>query len=600
MRRSTAVRRWRRTVGAHRTLVLAAGPAIGAVLGIVINVLTGGWRWWLFALLVVLVAAASLQAVLADGGSSSPTPVVPAGVLSTGLRRFGGPLLGRGTAKHELIRAVAGYGGKRVHLVHGLAGIGTSALVSDAGAELAGADLVVRWVDGTQPATFVGGLREVGAECGTAPLEPGDTNELWRRLERRSAERGWLLIIDGLDDLAMLGDPAALTQLAGWVRVPPPNCAVVITTIDGYRGEWPAKDVRFHKLDGLAPAAGGQLLLRLAPGGGTATDAEALSARLGGHPLALKLAGRYVAAASEDDGRPLTFRAFGAALGDRRRRIPFMARSGSALTAVWERSLKLIEKQQPSAGRFLGVLAAISTEPVPTALLVPRTLRASGPFDEAFQPRAMLRRLADLGMVDLAGRGDEQTVQIHPLVRAMVNARSEVRRHARPIRTVVAALKAIDPEALPAGARDAARRAILIDVPQQRQLKDGWRDRVPATFQASPSSGRRGPTAPEPEPSAPGPQAPEPPEAGPSSPAAPVPSSPVPAPATRVPEPVARIPEPVAAPLPEMTVKRAPTPSYPEVFRAMPPADPMPPPPPPPPVAPPPSDPFDVPFPGPF
>ncbi len=81
----------KQAIGRHRVLVLAAGPFVGALVGVVTNVLTGEWNWWLVAALVGLVAAASLQVVLVD--ANQPIPVagsVPAGLLSTALRRFNG------------------------------------------------------------------------------------------------------------------------------------------------------------------------------------------------------------------------------------------------------------------------------------------------------------------------------------------------------------------------------------------------------------------------------------------------------------------------------------------------------------------------------
>jgi hypothetical protein len=58
-------------VGRRReALLLAAGPALGAAVGAVTNLVTSTWNWWLFGALLVLISLASAGAALVPGSGS--------------------------------------------------------------------------------------------------------------------------------------------------------------------------------------------------------------------------------------------------------------------------------------------------------------------------------------------------------------------------------------------------------------------------------------------------------------------------------------------------------------------------------------------------
>ncbi|WP_433293275.1 hypothetical protein ACQP2F_30220 [Actinoplanes sp. CA-030573] len=491
-----AVRPW--TVR-YRTLILAAGPVAGALLGVVTNLITGTWNWWLFAAMLVLMVVLTLQAVLIEAGEPG-SRLLPPDMLSTALRRFEGSLFGRGRPFHELVHALHHDDGKRIHVVHGLAGTGTTALASRFGIRAENDGAEVFWVDGSTATTLQGGFQAVHARVarlagdlpvGTGPL---DIDGLWDRLGWLSVRTPWLLIIDGLDDVQLLGSGADLRSLHGRLRIPPPGCAVVITTTDGRTVHFSRAAVRFRRLGGLAAAPGGRMLVDHAPHAGPRHEAERLSARLGGNAMALFLAGRYLAVAAQDHLEPSTFAGYHAAIGSPTWWNRLTAKSGHLwpVVAAWERSLGRIEAGHPGAGLLLGVIACVSTEPIPRIMIEEQVLRESDLFGRSFPLWRALERLADFGMVELIGQGDEQLVIVHPLVQALIRRRREIRRRAAAVRRLAKRLKSFPEDRAPEPVRSAVRRARVVDVPDEDQPGEAWWDRfLPTPAAHDPSTPSR-------------------------------------------------------------------------------------------------------------
>jgi uncharacterized membrane protein YdbT with pleckstrin-like domain len=55
----------------RRVLFLTLGPVVGVIIGVVTNLLTSRWNWWLFSVLTVLVALAVVVAVTLDEGGQA-------------------------------------------------------------------------------------------------------------------------------------------------------------------------------------------------------------------------------------------------------------------------------------------------------------------------------------------------------------------------------------------------------------------------------------------------------------------------------------------------------------------------------------------------
>ena len=111
------------------------------------------------------------------------------------------------------------------------------------------------------------------------------------------AGRRWLLIFDNADDPAVLSAPGAASPAdhVGWLR-PGPRGIVIVTTRNDDPRTW-GRGVSLHKLPPLDDDAAAEVLADLAPtiGDPDGRQARELGRRLGGLPLALYLAGSYLA-----------------------------------------------------------------------------------------------------------------------------------------------------------------------------------------------------------------------------------------------------------------------------------------------------------------
>jgi hypothetical protein len=64
-RRSSPVRA-RQRLPRRRILALAAGPIVATVAGVLTNLVTNGWSWWLFLALMIVVAVAAVLGILSE------------------------------------------------------------------------------------------------------------------------------------------------------------------------------------------------------------------------------------------------------------------------------------------------------------------------------------------------------------------------------------------------------------------------------------------------------------------------------------------------------------------------------------------------------
>jgi hypothetical protein len=183
----------------------------------------------------------------------------------------------------------------RTHVLAGPGGSGKSAVALWLAREATRRGVPAWWVPAADARTVTVRLLELAACIGARPGEValakagqrGAADLLWRYLEQRAP---WLLVIDGADDLVALtvGDADAAGG-AGWLRRTQ-NGLVVVTSRVADRDAW-GRHIELHAVGPLDPQEGGQVLADLAPGAGSAREAVALSQRLGGLPLALRLTG---------------------------------------------------------------------------------------------------------------------------------------------------------------------------------------------------------------------------------------------------------------------------------------------------------------------
>jgi hypothetical protein len=209
-----------------------------------------------------------------------------------------------------------------VRVLHGLGGVGKTSVALAVAWHAKSRDIPVWWVRGTSAGAVAQGMRSVAIELGMSPAalsarHPADA--LWGLLD--SQPGGWLLVLDDIDDPGVvLGEGNAVTDGTGLLR---PACGaglVLVTTRDGSASTWGSRGAgwfRLHRLKPLEAHDGARVLLDVAGAdGGDQHGAGSLAARLGGLPLALRLAGRFLAEARRvpvawDDGSEIrTFRQY--------------------------------------------------------------------------------------------------------------------------------------------------------------------------------------------------------------------------------------------------------------------------------------------------
>ncbi|AXE90731.1 FxSxx-COOH system tetratricopeptide repeat protein [Streptomyces sp. Go-475] len=324
--------------------------------------------------------------------------------------------------QHELDEPSA-----RVHLLCGLGGVGKSTVALHVAAHARRQGRSVWWVYASNASTLVDSMLALAAGLGAGAgeveaaragrLDPSDV--LWRQLEMRS---GWLLVFDNADDVAALSVSGRLAGDGnGWLRISQSG-TILITSRDGHAHHWGAHTL-MHPLPWLSDEAGARILLDLAPRCGSSEDAQRLSSRVGGLPLALHHIGYYLSSpfAPEESFAELSDvfneRFSGVlATGVHRREL---------VTQTWGLSLQQLARQSiPQARSLLEVLARFAPGvPLPVRLLS-QTVLAGVCKDEQYDGvRQGLEALHHVGLVEVRDTpGSTQQpawspgVVLHPLV----------------------------------------------------------------------------------------------------------------------------------------------------------------------------------------
>ncbi|MFG3169500.1 tetratricopeptide repeat protein [Streptomyces sp. NPDC048200] len=294
--------------------------------------------------------------------------------------------------------------GNSVYVLHGLGGCGKTAvayaLFQHATTQEGRIGL---WVNASDPTSLRAGMLAVAADRGATDgelvgarsgLRPA-ADLVWHYLDRST--QPWLLVLDNADNPAVLRD-------GGWLRSSPTG-TVVVTTRQAAAHWWPGAELLQF---GLLPREDAALVLRdLAPHAGSIEDAAEVADRLGRLPLALTLAGGFLAHqvidtwSLADYGRrldssagldPIELIERGAtAIGDDSRHLP---------SRTWQLSLDALAAQgRPEATHLLRLLACWSNDPLPLSVLLGAEL---GPALPASHVESALRGLIDHSLTELA------------------------------------------------------------------------------------------------------------------------------------------------------------------------------------------------------
>ncbi|WP_435233456.1 FxSxx-COOH system tetratricopeptide repeat protein [Micromonospora aurantiaca (nom. illeg.)] len=395
-------------------------------------------------------AAAVVQRVCSDGSSqtaalASGTQNVFIGALPTapqvaavsvtpplGRRDPARPLRGRAQLIAKLDALLSGEnGGTKVHVVHGLGGSGKTAFALELAAAAQARATKVWWINAGDGALLAAGMHAVARQVGAtdAELNQGNASDvLWSHLQRFPDH--WLLVLDNADNPSMLGGvESSLADGTGWIRpTVPDRGGVLVTSRDATPESW-GSWCEFHLMDMLDSDDGAQVLLDHTGGrAGSKEEAAALSVALGGLPLALRIAGSYLAETTSspwpESGAVTTFSQYSQTIvGD-----SFPPPGGEQLIErIWQLAITLLENRGlHEAALLLELTASFADAPIPyRAVLDPELLSSLPVFSGIDGTRLWrsLQALSNLAMVDLTypsasdASGATLVLRVHPLVR---------------------------------------------------------------------------------------------------------------------------------------------------------------------------------------
>ena len=371
----------------------------------------------------------------------------------------------------------------RVHVLHGLGGCGKSAVALAAVRQAAACGVRCWWLAAHGNAVLAAGMTAIALELGASPegLRLGSLPDMvWRLLG--ALDQPWLLVLDGTDDppetLTLPG--RTVTDGTSWLRPPGHGYGtVIVTTRDSSSQTWgnrPPGWLRLHVVPPLSLADGADVLVELAgEGAGERTEAVALATRLGGLPLALVLAGRYLSEVSElpaswaAPALPRGFTGYLTALDRGWEDGSPSELAFDSLGQTWELSLNLLaHRGLDSADALLRLLSCLGPASVPYALLLRADVLACSELFPATSPRQLwltLRALANVGLIDLpAAREPDRILALHPVVRQVSRRSPQVRRDATAyLELTIALLTPVVEDSDPEQPRDWARWRLLAD-----------------------------------------------------------------------------------------------------------------------------------------
>jgi tetratricopeptide (TPR) repeat protein len=321
----------------------------------------------------------------------------------------------------EALRAaVDGVDGGGVHVLHGMGGMGKTAIAHALFQEVSrNGNRIGLWVNAASEIVLRSGMLAVAADRGADSGELAAAHSgqraaadlVWHYLDH--SPEPWLLVVDNLDD------PEVLLN-EGWLR-PSGRGTVVVTSRLANARIWPGA-IR-HLIDPLPLQDAAQVLHDLAPDSGTLEEAGLVAERLGRLPLALNLAGSYLAHQLLESWTLNEYRErlrLGVTTLVDRGANARLANAGGRhlLGSTWQLSLDTLARQGlPEASTLLRLLSCFGSDPLPLSVLAPAASTVSPIADDRIEPalRGLLdHSLASLSMVPGNAPGSSvRCLQIH-------------------------------------------------------------------------------------------------------------------------------------------------------------------------------------------
>ena len=328
-------------------------------------------------------------------------------------RRFPRRLHGR----KELIDSLSATEPGEIALLCGMAGVGKTAVAAAVAECYENAGRPVYWVSCLDPQAIAASMLGVAQAAGMPEDEAArhhgsgmlqSFDAVWRYINKQREEGGWLLVFDDADIPAALAAPgSSVADLTGWLR-PSRYGIVIVTTRNRDPATWGMR-VRIHELRALNPADGAQVLRDLAPDATTVdADVRALSTRLGNLPLALKIAGAYMA-------RPVT---------RHRDAASYLTTMPDDPTKTLQHACQvtlrtLVRSGYPEAERVLWLLSILYHRPIPldfVRLLASSPVRFAGIGRSADIFDSVLEQLHSFNLITVISTADRIVIELHPLI----------------------------------------------------------------------------------------------------------------------------------------------------------------------------------------
>lgn len=295
----------------------------------------------------------------------------------------------------------------RLHVLSGLGGSGKTT-VALAVSEMARGGGQAWWISARDRSSLDSGLLDLASALGITSEQLEQVRVgvrslldlIWERLN--AATQAWVLVVDNADSPELLATDEGETRDGNGVARRSTHGLTLVTSRNSNKEVWGQSAV-IHPVDPLDAQDSADVLLDLCgASAGSKQDAAILAGRLGGLPLALRAAGRYLSSTGARLDGVRTFTAYCRDLDTRFAVLqgPLVAESNrrDIVMTTWDASLDLLaERGLPQARTFMRMIGQFAPAPIPVEILDPNILGNSGLFARPEASPSRLRRLTGHG-----------------------------------------------------------------------------------------------------------------------------------------------------------------------------------------------------------